>query len=196
MASGERPFSQACENNKGPILAVLQQHCQAAGTLLEIGAGTGQHAAWLSAQLPHLIWQPTDVAANLPGIRLWLQDACSRALEPLVLDVAGDWPEERFDYLYTANTFHIMSADQVVRCIDAGCGHLSEGGRFLIYGPFNVDGRFTSESNASFDQWLREIDPQRGIRDQAWIEAQFARHGLGLVADHALPANNKVLVFG
>ena len=192
----ERPFSQACENNKGPILTVLQTHCQAPGTLLEIGAGTGQHAAWLSAQLPHLQWQPSDVADNLPGVRQWLADPESRALDPLALDVGGEWPPGRFDYLFTANTFHIMSRELVVHCIEEGCRHLAENGCFLIYGPFNVNGRYTSDSNARVDQWLKDADPLRGIRDQTWIEEQFAGQDRKLLADHALPANNKVLVFG
>lgn len=194
--TSERPFSQACENNKGPILTVLKTHCETPGTLLEIGAGTGQHAAWLSAHLPHLVWQPSDVADNLPGVRLWLSDPESRALDPLTLDVGREWPSARFDYLFTANTFHIISAELVERCIEEGCKHLTEAGRFLIYGPFNVGGQFTSESNQAFDQWLKEIDPLRGIRDREWIEAAFARHGRTLLAEHDLPANNKVLVFG
>lgn len=194
--TGERPFSQACENNKGPILAVLEQHCQAPGTLLEIGAGTGQHAAWLSAQLPHLIWQPSDVADNLPGVRQWLQEPGNRALDPLELDVSGTWPQGNFTYLFSANTFHIMSRELVMRCIEEGCAHLTDNGLFLIYGPFKVAGQFTSDSNAEFDRWLKEIDPQRGIRDREWVEQRFARHGRTLLAEHDLPANNKVLVFG
>ena len=191
----ERPFSQACENNKGPILAVLQQHCQAPGALLEIGSGTGQHAAWLSAQLPHLQWQASDVADNLPGIRLWQQEPANRSLPALELDVSGDWPAGPYRYLFTANTFHIMSAEQVSRCIEHGCERLEAGGAFLVYGPFNYDGRYTSESNARFDAWLKAAGSHRGIRDQEWVVEAFSRHGATLRADHAMPANNRILVF-
>lgn len=196
MMTSQRPFSQACENNKRPILKVLQQYCQTPGTLLEIGAGTGQHAAWLSAQLRDIVWQPSDVADNLPGVQQWLQEPASRALPPLELDVSGTWPQQQFDYLFTANTLHIMSRELVVRCIEEGCRHLKADGRFLIYGPFKVNGNFTSDSNAAFEQWLKDIDPLRGIRDREWIEEEFARHGRTLLADHDLPANNKMLVFG
>lgn len=192
----ERPFSQACENNKAPILTVLRQHCQSPGTLLEIGAGTGQHAAWLSGQLPHLTWQPSDVAENLPAVRQWLQDPDSQALAPIVLDVSGTWPAQQFDYLFTANTFHIMSRQLVARCIEEGCRHLAPNGQFLIYGPFKINGRFTSESNATFELWLKDIDPLRAIRDKEWIEEEFARHGRKLQAVYDLPANNMMLVFG
>lgn len=192
----DRPYSQACENNKVPILAVLQQHCQTPGTLLEIGAGTGQHAAWLSGRLPHLRWQPSDVAANLPHITQWLNDPGSQALAPLALDVAGLWPDGPFEYLFTANTFHIMAAPLVERCIQEGCQRLTEHGRFLVYGPFNYDGAYTSDSNRQFDQWLKGMDSARGIRDQEWIVERFARQQRTLLADHEMPANNRMLVFG
>ncbi len=192
----ERPYSQACENNKVPILAVLQQHCQTPGTLLEIGAGTGQHAAWLSGRLPHLRWQPSDVASNLPHIRQWLGDPGSQALPPVALDVSDHWPTGPFDYLFTANTFHIMAAPLVKTCIEEGCRHLTEQGLFLIYGPFNYGGHYTSDSNRRFDRWLKEVDMDRGIRDQEWVVEQFARQQRELLADHEMPANNRLLVFG
>ena len=196
MTSSKVPFSQAAENNKGPILQVLQQHCQAPGTLLEIGAGTGQHAAWLSAQLPHLQWQPSDVAQNLPTIRHWLGQTHSPANAPLALDVSDQWPIGPFDYLFTANTFHIMPQSLVAHCIAEGCRHLNTEGLFMVYGPFNYDGQFTSDSNRQFNGWLKAADPQRGIRDKEWIEQEFARHGRQCLADHEMPANNRVLVFG
>ncbi len=196
MTSSEVPFSQAAENNKGPILQVLQQHCQAPGTLLEIGAGTGQHAAWLSAQLPHLQWQPSDVAENLPAIRHWLSQSPNPAKAPLALDVTDQWPSGPFDYLFTANTFHIMSQSLVAHCIAEGCQRLSPKGVFMVYGPFNYDGQFTSDSNRQFEGWLKATDAQRGIRDKEWVEQEFARHGRQCLADHAMPANNRMLVFG
>ncbi|HBC19244.1 MAG TPA: methylase [Alcanivorax sp.] len=192
----KRPYSQAAENNKAPILSVLQQHCQAPGALLEIGAGTGQHAAWLSGRLPHLHWQPSDVAANLPHIRQWLSDPGSQALPPVELDVAAQWPAGPFDYLFTANTFHIMAAPLVETCIREGCRQLTGQGKFLVYGPFNYDGQYTSDSNRQFDQWLKEMDDNRGIRDHEWVVEQFARQHRQLLADHEMPANNRLLVFG
>jgi hypothetical protein len=192
----ERPYSQAAENNKAPILSVLQQHCQAPGALLEIGAGTGQHAAWLSGRLPHLHWQPSDVAANLPHIRQWLSDPGCRALPPVELDVAAHWPTGPFDYLFTANTFHIMAATLVETCIQEGCRQLTDQGKFLVYGPFNYDGQYTSDSNRQFDQWLKEMDDKRGIRDHECVVEQFARQQRHLLADHEMPANNRLLVFG
>jgi SAM-dependent methyltransferase len=190
-----RPFSQACENNKGPLLEVLQGTLPESGRLLEIGSGTGQHAAWMSHHLPHIRWQPSDLPDALPGIQAWLEDAGDNVARPLVLDVRGRWPEGPFDCLFTANTFHIMSQQAVTRCIEQGAAILSPGGHFIVYGPFRYQGRFTSDSNAAFDAHLRERDPASGIRDQEWVCEIMAGQGLMLAADHDMPANNRTLVF-
>ena len=192
----DKPFSQACENNKGPILEVLQQHLKAPGTLLEIGSGTGQHAAWLPRFLPWLRWQPSDVAAHLPGIRTWLDEAqLDNVLAPLELDVSQHWPAQSFDVLFTANTFHIMAWPLVQRCIREGAARLNDRGWFLVYGPFNYAGQFTSDSNARFNDWLQARDPDSAIRDQEKIVAEMGAAGLALVQDHPMPANNRLLVF-
>lgn len=175
---------------------MLKQHLRAPGPLLEIGSGTGQHAAWLGAALPHIRWQPSDLPDALPGIRAWLDDSAARNVAaPIVLDVHGRWPRGPFDYLFTANTFHIMSADAVRHCIREGMQRLAPGGLFLVYGPFRYGGEFTSASNRDFDQWLRQRHPDQGIRDFEWVETQMAEQGMTLVADHDMPANNRTLVF-
>lgn len=191
----DKPFSQASENNKQPILEVLREHLREPGTLLEIGAGTGQHAAWLPAFLPHVRWQPSDLPDALPGIKAWLTEAPANVRPPMVLDVRGRWPEGPFDYIFTANTFHIMDADSVARCIREAAARLTTDGLWLVYGPFRYDGR-CSESNARFDEWLRQRDPGSGLRDYEWVAEQMAAAGLAPVADHEMPANNRTLVFG
>lgn len=190
-----KPFSQACENNKGPILEVLQQHLEQPGRLLEVGSGTGQHAAFFGPRLPHIQWQPSDVGANLPGIRLWLKGTPRNVSDPLTLDVDARWPAVAFDYLFTANTLHIMRRDTVLRFLAKGARHLRPNGLFLIYGPFNYHGAYTSEGNRDFDAALRSRDPETGIRDQEWVTARLAEKGLDLIADHAMPANNHLLVY-
>lgn len=191
-----KPFSQACENNKRPLLQVLETHLEAPGALLEIGSGTGQHAAWLGAALRHVQWQPSDLPDALPGIGAWLEESgTANVLAPTVLDVRGRWPEGPFDYVFTANTFHIMSTRAVAACIAGAAERLRPGGLFLVYGPFRYGGDFTSESNRAFDQWLREHHPDQGIRDFEWVSDLMARQGLSLLRDHEMPANNRTLVF-
>ena len=191
------PFSQAAENNKGPILEVLREYLTAPGTLLEIGAGTGQHAVWLAPRFPDIGWTPSEQPEHLHDLNRRLGAEPAANLRPAIpLRVQEAWPLGPFEYIFTANTFHIMSADQVTLCIEQACRRLSARGRFCVYGPFHYHGQPTSDSNRRFDQSLQARDPAMGIRDQEWVVARFADQGRALLGDHAMPANNRVLVFG
>ena len=192
-----KPFSQACENNKGPVLQVLERYFVQAGSVLEIGSGTGQHAVWFARYLPHLVWQTSDLSENHSGIRQWLDEACLPNLKsPVELDVSNNaWPVDRVDYVFSANTAHIMPWSVVVKMF-AGIGRrLANGGVFGLYGPFNYQGAFTSDSNAAFDRYLREKAPHRGIRDFEAVQQQARENSLLLLEDVAMPANNRLLVW-
>lgn len=190
----DKPFSEACENNKGPILQVLRSAFQDRTAVLEIGSGTGQHAVFFAAALPHLSWQTSDLAANHQGIRRWLEDAGLANLQPpLDLNVTQPlWPTG-FDAVFTANTTHIMPWTAVVAMFQRIGERLPPGGCFCQYGPFNYAGAYTSQSNARFDHWLRQQDPLRGIRDFEAVAALATEAGLKLEADHEMPANNRLL---
>jgi cyclopropane fatty-acyl-phospholipid synthase-like methyltransferase len=191
-----RPFAPACERNRDPILAVLREHLGAAGSVLEIGSGTGQHAVHFAAALPHLIWQASERAEHLPGIRLWLDEAgLPNTPPPIALDVGGAWPARRHDAVFSANTLHIMAWEEVQRLFAALPGALAPRGTLVVYGPFNYGGAYTSPSNAQFDQWLRSRGAHQGIRDFAAVDALARGAGLALVEDRALPANNRCVVW-
>ncbi len=192
-----RPFSQACENNQAPILEVLLRVFADCRDILEIGSGTGQHAAYCAPRLPQLTWQTSDLRGNHPGILAW-RDYCAapNLLPPLDLDVDRQpWPVGRKDGVFTANTCHIMAWGSVVRLF-AGLGAvLAPGGVLAIYGPFNYGGKFTSASNARFDGWLKQQGAHQGIRDFEAIDGLAAAAGLRLREDNAMPANNRLLVW-
>ncbi len=192
-----KPFSAASERNREPILGVLRQWAPAPGTVLEIGAGTGQHAVHFAAALPHLDWCPTDRAENLEGIERWVKEANLPNLRaPNRLDVTdAQWPVTTADYVYTANTAHIMSWEEV-EAMFKGIGNvLVSQGLFFLYGPVNRDGEFTSESNREFDAMLRARDSRMGIRDDQALIALGRLHGLKYIAEHSLPANNRMLIW-
>jgi uncharacterized protein DUF938 len=157
--------------------------------VLEIGSGTGQHAAYFAPELPHLVWQASDVADNLPGIREWISTP-----SPLELDVDEEWPELDFDAVFSANTCHIMSWPQVERMFER-IGEIRSLKTFCLYGPFNYGGKHTSDSNARFDAMLRARDPASGLRDFDAIAALAKHAGLVLLEDNAMPANNRLLVW-
>lgn len=193
----QKPFSEACENNKEPILQIISTVFTQPTTVWEIGSGTGQHACHFAANLPHLKWQPTDRAENIAGIELWRQQVgLSNLKPPLHLDVTDPvWPCTGIEALFTANTLHIMSLAEVRVLFDRLAQYLHAGALLCIYGPFNYHGTYTSASNARFDDWLKSRDPQSGIKDFEAIAELAAAIGLELVADHPMPANNRLLVF-
>lgn len=195
--SAIKPFSEACERNREPILAVLSEVFVRVSSVLEIGSGTGQHAVYFARALPHLVWQPSDLAEAHPGILAWIAESgLANVLPPVLLDVDDDdWPVDNADAVFTANTLHIVSWESVENLF-AGAGRLLDpGAPMCVYGPFNYGGRFTSQSNEAFDAMLRSRDPDSGIRDFDAVCAVARRHGLVFEADHAMPANNRTLVF-
>ncbi|MGZ8952111.1 MAG: DUF938 domain-containing protein [Methylobacter sp.] len=191
-----KPFSQACENNKDPILQVIRTvFCQPT-TVWEIGSGTGQHACYFAEHLTHLEWQPTDRGENIPGISLWREEAKLANLRPpLALDVTDAlWPCSSIDALFTANTLHIMSWDEVRILFDRLAEYLNAKALICIYGPFNYNNAYTSDSNAYFDQWLKSQNTLSGIRNFEDIMSLSTSCGFSLLSDIAMPANNRLLV--
>lgn len=194
-----RPFSVACERNREPILEVLRQVLPAHGRVLEIGSGSGQHAVHFAAALPGLEWQTSErEEGQLVGIRLWLDETrLPNTPAPRLIDIerADTWPTDRFDVVFTANTLHYMPADSVQRLFARLPAVMNVGAILVVYGPFNRDGQYTSESNARFDVWLKDIDPRFAIRDRDWVDQLAGAAGLNLLADHPMPANNRCLVW-
>ena len=130
-----KPFSQACENNKTAILPLLAQSLKSAKTLLEIGSGTGQHAVYFAPNMPWLTWQTSDRAINHQGINCWLKEQpTNNLLAPLTLDLHHDWPIKSVDAIYTANTLHIISWPLVQTFFAGVAQHLALAGRLCIYG--------------------------------------------------------------
>jgi hypothetical protein len=192
-----RPFSQACENNKRPILEILREALAGVEMVLEIGSGTGQHARYFAEQLPWLCWQTSDLAQNLPGIDAWREGYPGDNLPaPLELDVRGEtWPAVIPDAVFSANSLHIMAWSSV-QCLFQRLGERRQAGSLLcVYGPFNYGGNYTSDSNARFDIWLGQQHPESAIRDFEAVDELARNAGYQLRADHAMPANNRLLVW-
>ena len=191
-----KPFSPACERNQDAILAVLRVHFADRQRVVEIGSGTGQHAVHFARALPQLIWQTSDVPAHLNGIRQWLADArLPNTPQPLSFDVNAAPPPGRFDAVFSANTLHIMSWDEVRRLFTVLPQLMSARALLTVYGPFNYRGQFTSTSNAAFDASLRADHAQCGIRDFEAVHALAEAASLALVEDGAMPANNRCITW-
>jgi hypothetical protein len=190
----EKPFSPSCERNKDPILSVIQPLLTNRTRVLEVGAGTGQHAVYFAEKMPWLKWQCSELQENLAGLEMWITEAAlSNLPTPIHLDVSTSSLIPEFDVVYTANTLHIMSIEKVTdffKLIGESAGSVKQ---VLLYGPFNYAGEYTSASNAQFDSWLKNRDPVSGIRDFEWIIDLATQNHLTLENDVEMPANNRLL---
>lgn len=197
-----KPCSPASERNRDPILQVLRRHFADHRQVLEIGSGTGQHAVHFAAAMPWLTWQCSDVAENLPGIGLWLDEAkLANTPAAIALHVSAGWPHTLarqrpvFDAIFSANTLHIMGWTQVQAFFSLIGQWLDDDGVLVVYGPFNYGGDYTSASNRDFDGWLKARDAESGIRDFEAVDMLARDAGLRLVEDVPMPANNRCLIW-
>ena len=201
------PFSQACENNKQPILEVLQSELQGSNHVLEIGSGTGQHSVHFAPNLSELQWQTSDVISNHRHIIAWHNAYPAPNLySPLAFDLAhnsipvsshlnSSHVDKPYDVIFTANTLHIISWALVERLFTLASDALPVDGKLIVYGPFNEHGNYTSEGNQRFDAMLRAGNPDSGIRHKEDIVSLANEHHLQLNNTYAMPANNQLLVF-
>ncbi len=190
--------SPSCERNRGPILEVLERVLPETGVMLEIGAGSGQHAAELAPRFPALAWQPTEADTSLhASIAAWAE-ACgaTNIRPPLRLDVtADDWPVKEAASLLSANMLHIAPWECCLGLM-AGAGRVMQAnGVLAIYGPFKRDGRHTSDSNTAFDTSLKARDAAWGVRDLEAVIEEAERNGLDHADTVAMPANNLMVIF-
>lgn len=186
----------SCERNQDFILPVLKEVLPDSGTVLEVGSGTGQHAMYFAAHLPHLFWQPSDLPENLASIRAWAAEAAlANLLAPLELDLlagADGWPATA-TAVVCINTVHIV-AWAGVENLFAGAGRvLLPGGVLYVYGAYRYATRPLEASNENFDQWLKARNPVSGVRDFEAVNTLAQRHGLLLAGDRAMPGNNRSL---
>lgn len=190
-----KPYAEACDRNQEAIFSVIEPLFSRSKAILEVGSGTGQHAIYFAERLPHLIWYTSDLEENHQGIKLWLEEAgLSNTRPPAILDVRQTiWPMLNIDAVFSANTVHIMHWDSVEKFFLGVGDMLPGGGSFVLYGPFNYNGDYTSDSNRRFDSWLKTEDPLSGIRDFEKLDELAENSNMKLINDYSMPANNRIL---
>jgi len=188
----QKPFAAATERNSLPILDVIHHEFEGVSSVLEIGSGTGQHAVSFGKALSHLVWQTSELAENHAGIALWLDEAgLPNVRMPIELDVmTAEVAPQSYDAVYSANTAHIMSFPAVVKMFSLISRALRDDGVFCLYGPFKQGGEFSTQSNADFDNSLRERNSEMGIRDIETLDKLGTSEGMVRERLYAMPANN------
>lgn len=197
MSVTEKQNAPATERNRDAILDVLAREFRAVTSVLEIGSGTGQHAVFFAERFPTLRWQTSDRIENHVAINAWVENAgLDNVLPPLVVDVLEvDSVPGDYDGIFSANTAHIMSFAAVIRMFEFVGRVLSAEGLFCLYGPFNLNGEFTSASNAAFDRSLKSQDALMGIRDLEALVDLAGQNGMRELRRYTMPANNMLIVW-
>jgi cyclopropane fatty-acyl-phospholipid synthase-like methyltransferase len=195
-----KPFSESCVQNRTPIIHIIKPLLATCETILEIGSGTGQHAVYFSAEMPYLTWYTSDCEQNHSGIQQWLDEAkLDNIKPPIVLDVCDQpaWQglDSSFDAIFSANTLHIMSTSHVECFFAEAASILKPQALLIVYGPFNYQGNYTSDSNARFDNWLKQQNPHSAIRDSEWLDELAEKSAMKRIQDYTMPANNRILVW-
>jgi len=194
-----KPLAEACLRNQQPITERLKEILgEAKKTVLEIGSGTGQHAVYIAERMPSLIWQPSELQNCIKGIEAWRSDSClDNVLPAIVLDMSeAQWPlQQNYDVIFTANTVHFVCWNRVESMLKNISNYLNKNGLFIVYGPFNRNHQFTSEGKSSLDVWLKERDPESGIKDIEDFKDLARKYGFKFSKEFQMPANNLMLVF-
>jgi SAM-dependent methyltransferase len=195
-----KQHAPATLRNREPIAAVLARELPESGTVLEIAAGTGEHAVFFAERFLALAWQPSDPSPDaLASIAAYRKDYPGQNLAaPVLLDAAApaDWPVAGADAIVCINMVHI-SPWAATEGLLAGAGRLlaAGGGPLILYGPFLEQGVETAPSNLDFDASLKARDPRWGLRQAEELDRLAAQHGMARSARYGLPANNIMLVY-
>lgn len=192
-----KPCSEAAARNGRAILEILDIELEKNVNILEIGSGTGQHAAQFAAALPHIIWQTSDLDENHAAINAWVDDSAQSNLHPpLSLDVlSAKLPAASYDAVFSANTAHIMSMNAVRKMFELVATVLRRDGTFCLYGPFRQGGDFNAPSNADFHRQLRSRDEAMGIRHIESLDDEASLNRLARKRLYAMPANNYLAIW-
>jgi len=199
-----KKHAPAALRNRDPILALLKDVLPAEGAVLEIAAGTGQHAVYFAPELAPRVWLPSDPdPENVASIDGWRRDEPAQTLRPpIALDVTEPvWPVETdppdppISAIVAINLIHIAPWAAAEGLMAGAARILPAGGVLYLYGPYMVDGAHTAPSNAAFDEHLKSQDLAWGLRDVADVTALAKAHSLAHRRTEEMPANNFSLVF-
>lgn len=198
MTADVRRHAPAARRNREPILDVLRPALPAAGLVLEIASGTGEHIVHFARALPRLRWQPSDPSPDArDSIAAWAaSERLDNVLPPLDLDAArGDWPVESADAAVCINMIHISPWSATEGLMRGAARVLPAGAPLYLYGPYRRGERPLEPGNADFDRDLRRRDPGWGLREVEDVAACAAAWGLRHEATIEMPANNLSLIF-
>jgi hypothetical protein len=206
--SGPQPFvfeagtevkrhAPATERNRDVIAKTLARVLPAAGLVLEVASGTGEHAVHFAKLFPALTWQPSDPdPIAIASINAWRADSKVPNVRPaMLLDASADWPIAQADAVICINMTHISPWAATVGLLRNAARLLPQSAVLFIYGPYNQRDVPLADSNAAFDASLRHQNAAWGLRFVEDIAEEAHKAGLRLDQVIDMPANNLSLIF-
>jgi hypothetical protein len=191
---GVRREAPATARNREPIAAVLESALPAAGLVLEIASGTGEHCAFFAERFSRLTWQPSDPdAESRESIAAWCE-GLANVRPPLALDAAAeDWPVAAADAILCVNMVHISPWASTLGLMAGAARLLPVGAPLILYGPYRQNHVETAPSNEKFELWLKGLSPEYGLR---YLE-DVADVAVGFMLERVeeMPANNLMPIF-
>ena len=194
----DKYHAESTRRNRNPILEVLKKEIEGSKKLLEIGSGTGQHAVYFSKKLPQILWQTSDRSINHESINYWIKRYnLKNLLLPLDIEIGVNEKNinDIFDCVFSSNTSHIMSLENVKRLFALVGKILNKNGKFFLYGPFKINLEFTTRSNEDFHQKLKAENKLMGLRDIEELDNYAIENNMQNHAFYEMPANNYLSIW-
>lgn len=194
----DKYHAESTRRNRNPILEVLKKEIEGSKKLLEIGSGTGQHAVYFSKKMPQILWQTSDRSINHESINYWIKRYnLKNLLLPLDIEIGVNEKNinDVFDCVFSSNTSHIMSLENVKRLFALVGKVLNKNGKFFLYGPFKINLEFTTKSNEDFHQKLKAENKLMGLRDIEELDNYAIENNMQNHAFYEMPANNYLSIW-
>ena len=194
----DKYHAESTRRNRNPILEVLKKEIEGSKKLLEIGSGTGQHAAYFSKKMPQILWQTSDRSMNHESIIYWIKRYnLKNLLLPLDIEIGVNEKNinDVFDCVFSSNTSHIMSLENVKRLFALVGKVLNKNGKFFLYGPFKINLEFTTKSNEDFHEKLKAENKLMGLRDIEELDNFATENNMQNHAFYEMPANNYLSIW-
>ena len=194
----DKYHAESTRRNRNPIFEVLKKEIEGSKKLLEIGSGTGQHAVYFSKKLLQILWQTSDRSINHESINYWIKRYnLKNLLLPLDIEIGVNEKNinDIFDCVFSSNTSHIMSLENVKRLFALVGKVLNKNGKFFLYGPFKINLEFTTRSNEDFHQKLKAENKLMGLRDIEELDKYAIENNMQNHAFYEMPANNYLSIW-
>jgi len=199
-----RLFFPATLRNKDSIEDVLTRIIKKNGLILEIGSGSGEHGIFFQKRFPEIIWQTSDPdLLHRKSIISWIdyEELNKKMPQPLDLDVENiPWKiplklVHSLQGIVSINMIHVAQWTCTI-ALFKGAGKLLKKGQFLIlYGPFKIGNKQTSQSNYFFDNSLKMQNDLWGIRNLEEVTDEAKKNGFFQEDIIRMPANNFSIIY-